>query len=273
MGIRFTPVITGVVLIVASVLKVTSRAEVSSVLSNFISPSWLQLSIVQYELFLGAWLLSGVSKPASKLVAIITFALFAIYTLQSILSGQPSCGCFGALPMKPWWTLGIDVILATGLTLGFFSGKLDKTEVLIDIVQFVLAMALTIGMWSIVVVYRYETTENAIALLRGQRLVIPSSKIDLGDVPVDSTTTGTIELMNRSGEVVKLAGGSTDCVCTMIEDLPMDIPAGETRSIRVRYKAPASAGKIQHIGTIYTNNSQQSAVEITIVGQAIAPGS
>ena len=61
--------------------------------------------VVESELALGIWLLSGLFKKAAWLTALSCFALFSFITLYKGLAGAESCGCFGSVQVNPWITL------------------------------------------------------------------------------------------------------------------------------------------------------------------------
>lgn len=72
---------------------------------------WLQYVLVEYEVLLAAWLLSGFAQAACRKVALATFAGFGCYALYLAVTGAVSCGCFGAAEMNPWWTFALDCVV------------------------------------------------------------------------------------------------------------------------------------------------------------------
>jgi len=66
--------------------------------------------VIEYELLLGAWLLSGRFRMAAWILAVATFTTFAGVSFYQGWIGEASCGCFGRLPItvSPWVALGID---------------------------------------------------------------------------------------------------------------------------------------------------------------------
>ena len=61
--------------------------------------------VVEFELGLGIWLLSGVFKKAAWLSVLLCFCTFSFITLYKGLTGAASCGCFGKVHVSPWITL------------------------------------------------------------------------------------------------------------------------------------------------------------------------
>ncbi len=93
----------------------TSRSQSSSDLAAVSrwcgSFRWAKplVAVVQYELFLGVWLLSGLFPRTAWWLAIGTFGLFAIVSGGKALVGDPTCACFGRVPTSPWLSLSINV--------------------------------------------------------------------------------------------------------------------------------------------------------------------
>jgi len=67
------------------------------------------------EVVFGLWLVSGLYSDTSRKIAIVCFAAFAVRTGYSVLSGEESCGCFGAAVVHPWYTFGFDIAAVTAL--------------------------------------------------------------------------------------------------------------------------------------------------------------
>ncbi len=98
-------VLIGSVLIMTAVLKGVSY---------FTEPNWnadvsiRDPAIAAVELILAAWLLSGIAPRASWAFSLLLFSIFAGVALTRALTGQESCGCFGAIEVNPWWTAAFD---------------------------------------------------------------------------------------------------------------------------------------------------------------------
>jgi hypothetical protein len=227
------------------------------------------LAVAQYELFLGGWLLSGRHRAAAWLTAAATFAVFAVASFLSGWAGEASCGCLGSVPLLPWWAFAGDLVVLAALFGLADRPAITSRDVLPPLVAFAAHTGLVLVAWTVFAAVRYGSTEEAVAVLKGQRLVVGSSLLDLGDVPADAGVTGTVEIRNRSGTSVRLLGGTTDCTCTLIQDLPMDIPPGESRTVTVGFRAPAGDGNFRHTGTIWTDSRGQQEVSITVVGRSV----
>jgi thiol-disulfide isomerase/thioredoxin len=105
---RYASLSGGSVLFLAAALKFsTSIGREQTGFSNTV-----QWSI---EGLLGIALLRGMYPRIARLCALSAFAIFACITFHEALMGLPSCGCFGAIKVKPWYTFGFDVLTVLGL--------------------------------------------------------------------------------------------------------------------------------------------------------------
>ena len=57
--------------------------------------------LVECELALGLWLVSGLLPRLAWLTALACFSFFCVVTLYKALTGAASCGCFGAVRVPP----------------------------------------------------------------------------------------------------------------------------------------------------------------------------
>ncbi len=70
-----------------------------------------QFALIEFEVLLAAWLLSGVLPVYCRRVVFSAFAVYACYALYLGITGAESCGCFGRAKLSPWWTCGIDGVM------------------------------------------------------------------------------------------------------------------------------------------------------------------
>jgi hypothetical protein len=59
---------------------------------------------VEFELFLGLWLVSGLHVRQARDLALVCFFAFAGVSLYQALAGAASCGRFGKVSVNPWCT-------------------------------------------------------------------------------------------------------------------------------------------------------------------------
>lgn len=109
-------VMAGLVLIAATVLKIHHLLTEPIISEGFWESREFFLIQIPLELGLGIWLVCGLFRKAAWVVAVLSFGLFIVVTLQKGLIGAESCGCFGRVHVNPWITLSaIDIPLFLAL--------------------------------------------------------------------------------------------------------------------------------------------------------------
>ena len=99
--------IAGIVLIVATALKV-QQLLTEPIISEGFWESWEFFLIqIPLELGLGIWLICGLFRKAAWLLGLIAFGGFIGVTLYKGIIGAESCGCFGTVHVNPWITLSV----------------------------------------------------------------------------------------------------------------------------------------------------------------------
>jgi hypothetical protein len=106
---RLIPLSIGALLFVAAILKYHELATGPVAESTLWTSRWFLVGLSDFEVVLGVWLLAGFWPKAARGVAIACFAIFAQVALYKALAGDSSCGCFGKVPLNPWYTLLLDL--------------------------------------------------------------------------------------------------------------------------------------------------------------------
>jgi hypothetical protein len=105
-------VLVATILFVASLLKGIHVIGTGEYGANWLVAShWHAVLLIEGELLLGCWLLSGVWWPLARSLTIVLFGCFAVASLVNALLGVPTCGCFGSLHVHPLATLVLDVLV------------------------------------------------------------------------------------------------------------------------------------------------------------------
>jgi hypothetical protein len=112
---RWATPLVALVLLVAALLKAHQLATEPVFGISLLESRWLLVGVVQYELFLAFWLLSGLFSRTAWWFAIGTFGLFAVVSGAKALAGEPTCGCFGQVPTSPWLSLAINFVAILAL--------------------------------------------------------------------------------------------------------------------------------------------------------------
>ena len=97
--------ILGILLLIAAVLKGRQLLIEPVANSDIWSYRPLLILMIEFELALAIWLLSGLFKKAAWLAGLMCFSAFSAVTLYKAVTGAESCGCFGSVHVNPWITL------------------------------------------------------------------------------------------------------------------------------------------------------------------------
>lgn len=68
------------------------------------------------------------------------------------------------------------------------------------------------------------------------------SNADVGSNPKGSHTSVAVAIANHGSSPVRIIGGTTSCKCVATQDLPVEIPPGEQRQIRIQVNFSGDPG-------------------------------
>ncbi len=108
-GFWFAPTFFGITLLAAGLFKGHELTITPAIESSLFFPRWIIFSLVPFEIALGLWLLTGLYPKVLRFFALGCFAIFFVVALAQVISGKTSCGCFGKVPVHPWYTLVFDL--------------------------------------------------------------------------------------------------------------------------------------------------------------------
>lgn len=113
----------------------------------------------------------------------------------------------------------------------------------------------------------YGSIGPALANLRGERLSVLPAVIDMGEGAPGETRHAAVDLANRTGQTLRVVGGTADCSCSVLGDLPVAIPPGETRSITVSVKLPRSSGTFDRKAKLTIDDDGFATVGLRLTGR------
>lgn len=114
-GYGVVRVALAVILLMAAAMKCHQLATEPTLGSGLLNSRWFLMATVEFELFFGMWLLSGLLPRLTWVAALGCLLLFACVSLGKALSGTASCGCFGRVEVNPWYTFTLDVACVLAL--------------------------------------------------------------------------------------------------------------------------------------------------------------
>lgn len=103
------------VLLTAALLK-ASWGGSALFASGILESPWFLVLLVEFEIALALWLLSGVAPGRARVVAAAWFIALGVVSASKALAGEENCGCFGDLvAVSPWLTLSFNVAAVVAL--------------------------------------------------------------------------------------------------------------------------------------------------------------
>ncbi|MFO0799087.1 MAG: DUF1573 domain-containing protein [Gemmataceae bacterium] len=252
----------GGLLIAAAGLKLAALATSALPPAGWTAQPWVQAAAGGWELVLGAWLLGGAAPRAAWAAAVVTFLAFAGVSASLGLAGIADCGCLGAVPASPWLAFGVDVAALALLAVGrpratgatprpAWGGMLTGSAAALVLVG-------AAGSWV------YGSPTAALARLRGDTLIAEPPYLDLGTVPAGERQEAPLTVTNWSAGPLRLIGGTSDCTCTTLSDLPVTIPPGGRAVVTIRLVPPQGAGHLLRAVMLRTDSPDQPELRVRI---------
>ncbi len=228
---RWTPydavrVALGLLLLVAAALKAHQLATEPVIAPGILNSLWFLTAVVELELFFGLWLVAGLYPRQTWAVAVACFALFAGVSLFKGLSGAATCGCFGRVPVNPWWTLILDaaavsaLLFARPVRAASFNAP-TRTYRRVYLCSFVAAsttLAVATG-----VTIRPKSIQ----------LEVDKQYLDFGEVWAQSDFKWRLPVHNNSSRAITLDWVRVSCKCAQVSPRSFTIGPGETTDIQL----------------------------------------
>src|SRR5262249_37499031 len=154
--------------------------------TGLFAATWFQVAVIQFEILLGIWLLSGWNPLACWFVTCATFLGFAAINFHSIYTGQTSCNCFGAIQVNPWYAVALDMAVLFSLfaarpnftTRGYRSAP--RLQAILSAGGLAIPIFLVLGLLAAVSFAAFGSPEAALAYLRGEHISVNPRVINVG---------------------------------------------------------------------------------------------
>lgn len=174
----------GLLLLAAAAAKGHQLATQPVAELGLLTSRWFLVAVVEFELAFGLWLLMGLYPRWTWRVALLCFVGFAGVSLQKALSGETSCGCFGAVEVDPRLTFLLDVT-AAALLLWFQPVQRPGEGHRVSVVRLRAYLAITLlvapSAGVVMLAYRPTVLSGDAAELAGASLVVLRPERWVGD--------------------------------------------------------------------------------------------
>jgi Protein of unknown function (DUF1573) len=265
------PRVVGSVLLIAAGLKVYGFNVDPVARTGMFSAPAFQFLVIVFELGLGGWLLSGQQRAGAWIAAMLTFTAFAGVSCYQGVIGQASCGCLGSkVSVNPWLMFVFDIAAIAMLLISRPDLKslwTERAPIVRSVAGIFGAYVLLMGILAGVAHLGFGSIDAALASIRNERLSVFPALIDMGEGVPGETREAKVELTNRTDQPIRLIGGSADCSCTVLADLPVTIPPGESRSITVAVRLPNAPGTFNRKAGLQLDDQGFRKIDFRLTGR------
>jgi hypothetical protein len=231
--------------------------------SDRVSPAVRGLGLA-WEIILGSWLITGRTRFAPWLAAVVTFVAFSLISLYLGARGEPDCGCLGAVRVNPWVTLSLDLV-ALGLLFVGRPARPRAWRVELAGSRWAFAAVLAVSVLAATGWAMYGSIEAAVARFRGDPVALLGPDIDLGAGKPGDRLTGTAVLVNLSDRPARVIGYRSECGCLTTQDLPLTIPPGERAEVRLVLTVPdLGPGRIRRQANFHIEGNPPRNVRVRV---------
>ena len=257
-------VLLGILLLTAAGLKLYGLSASAVPRVGWFAQPWVQLLAAEWELVLGAWLLSGVYPRVSWLAALVTFVTFAGVSGYLGWVGVASCGCLGAIKISPWWACGADVIAVAALAVSRPREGWSAPPRFNTAGSWAASVALVCAALVGTGTLYFGSLEAAVANLRGDALSA-TPHVDFGTGKPGDSLEATVTVTNWTNQPIRVIGGTSDCSCTAIGELPVTVPPHGSRAITMRLTIPPTqSGAFARAALLWTDAEKQPTIRFRL---------
>jgi hypothetical protein len=101
-------------------------------------------------------------------------------------------------------------------------------------------------------------------LKKAAHIQVDKSTVDLGIIKSGAIKSGSFTITNSGQSELKILRVVSDCTCTILEELPNSIDAGESVVVKVKFDSLFRTGSQKKGIRLYTNDPTQPIKVITI---------
>jgi hypothetical protein len=228
----------------------------------------VQLTAAEWEVVLGLWLVTGAYPAGGWAAAVGTFLAFAGVSGYLGATGVTACGCLGAVPASPRWAFGADAAALVLLAVGrprrgaVPTGEL-RPAARAGLIWVGGVAAFLVGLTAAGAGV-YGSPDAALARLRGESLVV-GPYLDLGAGKPGEYLEAAATVRNVTDHPIRLYGGTSDCSCTTLRDLPVTIEPGGSVAVGIQLHIPsAESGRLTRTVFLRTDAPGQPTARFAI---------
>lgn len=247
-----------ILLLTAAVLKAWPLATGQTIDTQAASIG--KLILIQGEILLALWLMSGINAAWAFRAAIVFFAGAAAVNLRSIWLGEVSCGCFGIVEVPPWVSLVTNSVILACLVSSrprFMGDLFSSAFVSLRSLNWLeKGSVLTFVLCAGIALFQRNDGHDV--------LEVPTL-IDLGTLEINEQKRVAIKVKNVSEQSVVLLGAKTSCTCALIDGLPLKLKPQSSNEVTFLIQAK-NKKRVEGSILLYLDDPTTGAVSIPYRG-------
>jgi hypothetical protein len=259
--------VIAILLLTAALAKTYQLATELISWDAFTRAEYLLVAIIVVELALASLILSGRHVRLTRILALATFLAFAAYSLYLALRDEPSCGCFGRVPVSPWVTFVLDLAIVgtllisrTPATARSNAGRILRPY-LAGAAGLCLASGMGLYLW-------FGSVPVGLAYLAGERVIVHPNVLRLGSGTPGQKRDVNVAIRNLHSQPVRVLGVKQLCNGYIADTLPLELGPGEQRIMPlVLLLANAHNGSFRLPILLYTNCATQPVILLEVTGR------
>lgn len=279
--IRFLPYsivsrVVALILLAAALAKIQGLAITPIEGVGFFSRTEIQVGLIELEIVLAFCLLLGKHPIAAWMASVLAFLFFSMVSLYLAWVGKSSCGCFGKFSVSPWYSLGLDLTVLFALLIGRPNltplaehPRLELGRAAAIIGKSLMGVILMLGSFAVVAYFLFGSPDGALAYLRGERISIQPTLVNIGQGEAGEIRQIKIKVVNWSAQPIRVIGGSSDCSCNATGGLPLTIPPNDSRPIELQMAFSKSPGIFTRKVWLLADDNGQRKIGFRLTGQVI----
>jgi len=212
------------------------------------------------ECVIGWIVLTFVAHRTLRYLLTLLFATFIGVLAIEWLSGSKQCPCLGSASLPIEFVVLFDVLALISLLV--FAAQWDRSRFAVDSavggmlgnLKFVVPV-----LFGVAVIF-FGSLDSAFGYFSGRSLLVTPMERFVGQIEVNKQATATFRLRNASSLPIRIVGARASCGCVAIEDLPVTVPAWESKAIRISLKSMDEPGLQRETATLICDDSASQLV-------------
>jgi hypothetical protein len=170
--------------------------------------------------------------------------------------------------VTPWQAAGFDLAAVIALLIwqpktGMFASPWG----LAYFAPYLLGTALILAVLGSWVNYQFGSLTAALAYVHGDAIAVVPRSLDVGEEGPGEVRVVNVELVNLTDHEIAILGAAPICGCIPTDDLPLTLPGGTSRAIRVRVGFIGDQSDFTRQILLYTDDQNQPNVVFWLSGR------